>query len=62
MSDLNPFYAVTAVVFAMGVLLAVLRTPDRRDRSPARPWSFQRYLVDRVHRLAHLWARRLIDR
>ena len=62
MSDLNPFYAVTLVVFAACVLLAVLqsRDPDKRSRPPLQ--SFQRRMIHRVQRLAHMRARRQIDR
>jgi hypothetical protein len=62
MSDLNPFYAVTVVVFAACVLLAILQAHDRHTRSPSRLRLLQRHVIKRVLRLAHMRARRPMDR
>jgi hypothetical protein len=62
MSDLNPFYAVTVVVFAACVLLALLQSRGRDGHSPSQLRMVQRRVINRVHRLAHMRARRPMDR
>jgi len=49
MNDVNPYFAVTVVVFAMYLLVALLGSRERDDAAPRRTRTMRRRLRGWLH-------------